>query len=111
MKPVKLFEEFINENSQPKEWKGTLIDLRDDTKLPTELNQIGKEVIRKYGSYKNANVWFDSIKYNEGGSIETVSGEITPIWKTYRRKNFYFQVFYRFENGNIKTSKIEQHNI
>jgi len=108
MKPVKLFEEFMNENSQPNEWQGTLIDLRDNTKLPTELNQIGKEMIRKYGSYKNASVWLDFIRYNEDGSIETVSGEINPVWKTYRRKNFYFNVYYRFENGTIKTSNIVQ---
>jgi hypothetical protein len=107
MKHVKLFENFINDPLR--EWQGSLINLRDDNKLPSELNEIGKDMIRKYPAYKNANCWFDEIRYDDNGSILTVSGEITPIWKTYRRKNFYFKVFYRFENGKIKTSSVQQY--
>jgi hypothetical protein len=94
-----------------KEWQGTLIDLRDNDKLPSEFNQIGKDMIRKYPTYKDAKCWFNSIRYNEDGSVNYVGGEIQPQWKTYRRKNFYFEVSYRFKDRNIETSKIEQYSV
>jgi hypothetical protein len=94
--------DLLKENLKLREWQGTLLDLRNDTKLPIELNKIGKDIISKNPNTKTADCWVSDINYNDDGSIRSVSGSITIKWKVYRRKNYSLEFTYTFENGNIK---------
>jgi len=98
---IKLVD-ILNESVKLKEWQGSLIDLRNDTKLPIELNKVGKDIISKNPNTKTADCWVSDINYNNDGSIRSVSGSITIKWKVYRRKNYSLEFTYIFENGNIK---------
>ena len=85
-----------------REWQGSLMDLRNDTKLPIELNKVGKDIISKNPNTKTADCWVSDINYNNDGLIRSVSGSITIKWKVYRRKNYSLEFTYTFDNGNIK---------
>jgi hypothetical protein len=100
---IKLVD-ILNESVKLKEWQGSLMDLRNNTKLPSELNKIGKDIISKNPNTKTADCWVSDINYNNDGSIRSVSGSITIKWKVYRRKNYSLEFTYIFENGNIKTA-------
>ena len=87
-----------------REWQGSLMDLRNDTKLPIELNKVGKDIISKNPNTKTADCWVSDINYNNDGSIRSVSGSITIKWKVYRRKNYSLEFTYTFDKANIKQS-------
>jgi|APGre2960657423_1045063.scaffolds.fasta_scaffold29038_2 hypothetical protein len=97
-----LLVEFVSENVKLKEWQGSLMDLRNDNKLPIELNKIGKDIISKNPNTKTADCWVSDINYIKDGSIRSVSGSITIKWKVYRKKNYSLEFTYIFEDGNIK---------
>jgi hypothetical protein len=98
----------LNEITKLKEWQGSLMDLRNDTKLPSELNKVGKDIISKNPNTKTADCWVSDINYNDDGSIRSVSGSITIKWKVYRRKNYSLEFTYIFDNGNIKTANTQK---
>jgi len=98
----------LNEITKLKEWQGSLMDLRNDTKLPSELNKVGKDIISKNPNTKTADCWVSDINYNDAGSIRSVSGSITIKWKVYRRKNYSLEFTYIFDNGNIKTANTQK---
>jgi hypothetical protein len=98
----------LNEITKLKEWQGSLMDLRNDTKLPSELNKVGKDIISKNPNTKTADCWVSNINYNNDGSIHSISGSITIKWKVYRRKNYSLEFTYIFDNGNIKTANTQK---
>jgi hypothetical protein len=98
----------LNEITKLKEWQGSLMNLRNDTKLPSELNKVGKDIISKNPNTKTADCWVSDINYNDDGSIRSVSGSITIKWKVYRRKNYSLEFTYIFDNGNIKTANTQK---
>ena len=91
-----------------REWQGSLMDLRNNTKLPIELNKVGKDIISKNPNTKTANCWVSDINYNDDGSVRSVSGSITIKWKVYRRKNYSLEFTYTFDNGNIKQAHTDK---
>ena len=98
----------LNEITKLKEWQGSLMNLRNDTKLPSELNKVGKDIISKNPNTKTADCWVSDINYKDDGSIRSVSGSITIKWKVYRRKNYSLEFTYIFDNGNIKTANTQK---
>ena len=90
------------------EWQGSLMNLRNDTNLPIELNKVGKDIISKNPNTTTADCWVSDINYNNDESIRSVSGSISIKWKVYRRKNYSIEFFYTFDNGNIKQAHIQK---
>ena len=91
-----------------KEWQGSLMNLRNDTNLPIELNKVGKDIISKNPNTKTADCWVSDINYNNDGSVRSVSGSITIKWKVYRRKNYSLEFTYIFDKGNIKQAHTDK---
>ena len=91
-----------------REWTGTLLELRNDKSLPNEFNIVGKDVLRQYPKLKTSNCYIDQIYFKEDGSIRSIIGNVNIVWKVYRRKNYYLQVYYRFDNGELIGSNIEK---
>jgi hypothetical protein len=99
------------EDGQPsilREWTGTLLELRNDESLPNELNIVGKDILRQYPKLKTSKCHIDAIHYNENGSIRAIIADVYIVWKSYRKKNYNLQAYYRFNDGELIGGNIEK---